>query len=297
MFRNVIVAYDGSPHAQDALALALRFRDPDGGAVTLACAVTTRPWHRPRADTPGSDPDGTAQMLSDARAGIPAGVRVHLEVPAASSPARALTELAEAHGADLIVIGSSRRATDRIWLERTAGRLLQGAPCAVAVAPAGLREAEPFHHLGIAYDGSPEAGLALQAGYAVAVATGAAVTLYTALEGAGAVADELADSVRKARLHVQETLDAAAETAPEGVNPRTVLLYGPPGQTISEACDGIVDLLVTGSRGYGPLQRALLGSVSEVLMEGARHPVLVLPRGASASVHDAPRTPPGALPR
>ena len=44
------------------------------------------------------------------------------------------------------------------------------------------------------------------------------------------------------------------------------------------ACEGIVDLLVTGSRSYGPVQRALLGSVSEALTEGASHPVLVVPR-------------------
>jgi nucleotide-binding universal stress UspA family protein len=39
-----------------------------------------------------------------------------------------------------------------------------------------------------------------------------------------------------------------------------------------------VDLLVCGSRGYGPIQRALMGSVAEELMEGALHPVLVFPR-------------------
>jgi nucleotide-binding universal stress UspA family protein len=50
------------------------------------------------------------------------------------------------------------------------------------------------------------------------------------------------------------------------------------------AYDGIVDLLVTGSRGYGPLQRALLGSVAEALMEGAPYPVLVLPRNSAATV-------------
>jgi nucleotide-binding universal stress UspA family protein len=62
------------------------------------------------------------------------------------------------------------------------------------------------------------------------------------------------------------------------VNPRTLLLRGPPGGVIAGACDGIVDLLVSGSRGYGPMQRALLGSVSEALADGATQPVLVLPR-------------------
>jgi len=36
MFCRIVVASDGSDHAQDALALALRLRDPDGGRLTLA---------------------------------------------------------------------------------------------------------------------------------------------------------------------------------------------------------------------------------------------------------------------
>jgi nucleotide-binding universal stress UspA family protein len=268
MFQRTIVAYDGSDRAEDALALALRLRDPDGGELILACAVTERPWRRGSADA-------VLPPLEAARREVPAGIRVALRAPAASSPARALTELAEAEHADLVVIGSSRRSpSGRIWLERTAGRLLQGAPCAVAVAPANVREPGTFHHIGIAYDGSPEATGALAAGYELAARTGAAVTVLYALPELTATEH---DSMR-ARREAQEMLDAAAEAAPAGVNPRTVLLHGPAGKVIGDACDGVVDLLVTGSRGYGPLQRALLGSVAEALMEGATFPVLVLPR-------------------
>jgi nucleotide-binding universal stress UspA family protein len=71
-------------------------------------------------------------MLARARAHVPAGVTVRLRSPQSASPARGLTELAEREGADLVVVGSSRRgAAGRINLERTAGRLLQGGPCAV----------------------------------------------------------------------------------------------------------------------------------------------------------------------
>ncbi len=285
MFSRIIVAFDGSDRAHDALALALRLRDPENGRITLACAVVDRPWRH--AATPVTDE--IALMLAAARAKIPTGIRVSLRVPAAGSPARALTELAEAEGADLLVVGSSRRsASGQIWLERTAGRLLQGAPCAVAVAPANVRDNETFHHIGIAYDGSPEATTALSAGYALAERTGAAVTIFYALTdipavGAAMVGADPEHEALRERLHAQELLDAAANAAPAGVNPRTVLLHGVPGKIIASACEGIVDLLVTGSRGYGPVQRALIGSVAETLMEGATHPVLVLPRGAPSA--------------
>ena len=274
-FRHVIVAFDGSPQGEDALALALRLRDPDDGELTLACVVPGGRWHvgahthRPDAAVPKE----IERLFADACArAIPPGIRVHRRAPVAPSPARGLTELAESEDADLIVIGSSRHADPgRIRLERTAGRLLQGAPCAVAVAPGGLRSDEPIRHVGIAYDGSPEAGAALHAGYEIAAGRSAAVTLMFAILTGGLQAEH-------ERERALAVLDAAAEAAPPGVSPATRLLFGAPARAIREASDGIVDLLVAGSRGYGPMQRALLGSVSEMLVEGAPQPVLVLPR-------------------
>jgi nucleotide-binding universal stress UspA family protein len=75
-FHHIIVAFDGSPRAEDALALALRLRDPDLGVLTLACVVPGRRWHAPghvhRPDA--TVPDEIALMFSEARAAtIPAG--------------------------------------------------------------------------------------------------------------------------------------------------------------------------------------------------------------------------------
>ena len=55
-------------------------------------------------------------------------------------------------------------------------------------------------------------------------------------------------------------------------------LDGSPAEEIAEACEQGVDLLVTGSRGYGPMTRVLLGSVSRKLINEAPCPVLVVPR-------------------
>jgi nucleotide-binding universal stress UspA family protein len=269
-FRQVIAAYDGSPQADDALTLALRLRDADDGVLTLAHVVSGRHWeagahvHRPDAVVP----DEIAFVLDEARDRlVPAGVRVVERAPVAPSAASGLTELATTVAADLIVVGSSQHAEPgRVSLERTAGRLLEGAPCAVAVAPGGLRESGPFRHVGIAYDGSPDARTALLAGYAIAAQSDAAVTVVLAVREHGARAD------------AQAILKTAVEAAPAGVAPRTVLEMGAPDEVVRGACDGVVDLLVTGSRGHGALQRALVGSVSDALAEGSPCPVLVFPR-------------------
>ncbi len=281
-FRHVIVAFDGSERSADALALGLRLKDP-AGVLTLACVVPAQRWHvgahvhRPDAPVP----DELSDMFAEARAKVPAGVRVRERAPMAASPARGLTELAESEGADLIVIGSSRHGdAGHIRLERTAGRLLQGAPCAVAIAPTDLRETEEFRHVGVAYDDSPEARAALAVAYDIAARCSSAVTLYSSVP-------EIEPDPHTARRHAETALDEAAERAPEGVNPRTVFLRGSPGTAINTASDGVIDLLVTGSRGYGPLQRALAGSVSEALTEGASHPVVVVPRPAAATGSEA----------
>jgi nucleotide-binding universal stress UspA family protein len=143
-----------------------------------------------------------------------------------------------------------------------------------------VRETSAFHHVGVAYDGSPEARHALAVAYDIAACHSSAVTLFCAV-------GEAETDLRRARLHAGTALDAAADSAPPGVNPQTVLLRGPAGRVIREACDGVVDLLVTGSRGYGPLQRALAGSVSDALTEGAPHPVLIVPRPATATLAES----------
>ena len=283
LFARVLVAYDGSEASEDALALALRLVDPAEGALMLGCVVERRGWGAPRR--PGAlerELDEVMTMLADARVGIPAGIHVELHPLVSSSAARGLTELAEAERAELIVVGSAHgAATDgRIGLARTAGRLLQGGPCAVAVAPPALREDGAFRHVGVAVDGSPESSSALGAAYAIALASGSAMTLYSVID---TIPDSVGEAGPEVRLAVQERLDSAADSAPAGLNPRTAMLHGAPGRVIAEACDGIVDLLVCGSRGYGPLQRALLGSVSEELIARSRQPVLVMPRPTAAA--------------
>jgi hypothetical protein len=47
-----------------------------------------------------------------------------------------------------------------------------------------------------------------------------------------------------------------------------------------------VDLLVMGSRGYGPGLAVLLGGVSRRVTTAARCPVLVMPRGSTSVLDD-----------
>jgi len=69
---------------------------------------------------------------------------------------------------------------------------------------------------------------------------------------------------------------------PTGVEADSALLHGSPDEALPEAAEGL-DLLLMGSRGYGPLKGALLGSVSAKLIAASPCPVLVVPRGSGTN--------------
>jgi nucleotide-binding universal stress UspA family protein len=68
-----------------------------------------------------------------------------------------------------------------------------------------------------------------------------------------------------------------------GVPVEAETLVGDPAGILRDFSEGL-DLLVVGSRGYGPLRAVLLGSVSRRLMTEAHCPVIVVPRGVEAAL-------------
>ena len=125
------------------------------------------------------DPMELATRLADADGAELVRCHVDLRHPWVGSPARGLVQRIELHEADLVVVGSGRRAAaGRLLPTRTARQLVEHAPCPVAIAPHGYQGSGAFLHIGVAYDGTPEADRALELAYALAARDGAAVTLY-----------------------------------------------------------------------------------------------------------------------
>ena len=84
------------------------------------------------------------------------------------------------------------------------------------------------------------------------------------------------------KRHGRQLLYYVADHAPRGLELETVLLHGHAAEQIARRTAGVVDLLFAGSRGYGPLRRALVGSVSGALLRDAGCPVVITPRAAVA---------------
>lgn len=70
---------------------------------------------------------------------------------------------------------------------------------------------------------------------------------------------------------------------PESLDADGRLLDGAAADAVADDARNGVDLLCLGSRGYGPLRRVLLGSVSSKLVATAPCPLLVVPRPVVAA--------------
>jgi nucleotide-binding universal stress UspA family protein len=214
------------------------------------------------------------------------GIGADARAIADRSVAKALTELAEAEEAIAIVVGSAGRGPiGRTLMGSTADALLHGAPCAVAVSPRGYSEdgAGELRRIAVAYDGSPEAHTALRAAAGLAVRIGGELTLIGVVDPSFGYAGEWSaltvGEFHDLELEAREEALRIAEARLTGVDVDTRLLTGPVGRMLAEA-SGDFDLMFSGSRGYGPVLRTLLGSATRGLMAEARCPVMILPREA-----------------
>src|SRR5688500_6311773 len=110
------------------------------------------------------------------------GLDAERVVVAGFSAAHARHDLAAERGAGLIVVGSSRRGRlGRLAPGTTAERLLHGASCPVAVAPAGLAAGWTPRRVGVGYVALEEGEHALTAATALARLTGGPLEAVTAV--------------------------------------------------------------------------------------------------------------------
>lgn len=289
MFNQVLIGYDGSDGAEDALALARLLAVVGPGRLTATCTY----WYEPMSARVGKSGIGPGEMRAEAEAVLAPlrqrlGDEIDLRPVGATSPAKSLTELAESIGADLIVVGSTARGPiGRALAGTTAERLLHGGPCAVAVAPRGFREAEhpELRRIGVAYCTDPDSRAALTVAREIARATHALLDVITVFDQQSYKhirldPDGLRDYIASVRASLTADLDDALESLGSGVPMRPELVDGTPEEVLVERAAEL-DLLIMGSRSYGPLRRVLLGSVSHVVLQQSPCPVLVVPRAAT----------------
>jgi nucleotide-binding universal stress UspA family protein len=295
VYSKIIVGYDGSDRGRDGLALgALLAKNTD---ATLLLAQVFRHdlplvpgWERHEEDARMH----AESVLSDAASSL-TDPKVETRAIGSTSPARGLQTLAEAEDADLIVLGSSHRGSvGRVLTGTVTERLFHGAPCAVAVAPLGYAdEADPgLRVIGVAFDGTPESKAALAAAARLGQAADATLRIFSVAESdifvgyaAMPAVAERAEFVRSMKNYLESAIATEVEGLPRELRPGFQVLTGDAAGVLTSKADEGVDLMVMGSRGYGPALRVLLGSVSSKLARTSSCALLVVPRTADQPEH------------
>jgi nucleotide-binding universal stress UspA family protein len=241
LYPKVVAGYEENERGEDALVLAQRVVDRDGGELNV----------------------------------------VHVEK---GSPADTFQALAERGEADLVVLGSTHHAAfGSVAPGSVAEHLLHGARCRLLIAPKGYAEADHsgdrLRVLAVGYDGMAESQAALDEAAVLAVKFGASmkvVGVATPIPPMGAAA--AAQAGPEAGPDFQTRLHSAVAELPPELRALPVLEKGDPVHKLLEVADVGVDLLVLGSRGFGPVMRLLIGSVSSRVIRSASCPVMVVPR-------------------
>jgi nucleotide-binding universal stress UspA family protein len=285
----VIVGVDGAERSAEALALADLLGPALGRSMVIAHA---HPYGQLSGLLSEDGYEGLVREVAEStfeqiREHLPSVPERRMQLVSASSPAAGLHSLAEREGAALIVVGSSYRSRiGRIVVGGTGESLLSGASAPVAVAPAGYAAADRgIRVVGCAFDGSQESHRALAWAAQVARTASARLRVLSVYErtlpatlalGGGLATASINDVLRRQRA---EELARAVSALDSDTDATETLLCGDARELLARE-SGDLDLLVVGSRGYGPLRAVLLGSVSSALVRSAPSPLVVVPRGA-----------------
>lgn len=276
---RLLVGYDGSDGGRDALELTRVLGALTGADALVVTVLPYGPLPITYALLGDEEASETEPLFEEARE-LLSGLEVETRAFGGGSPAGVMNDVAEREKVDMAVVGSPHRgAIGRALIGSVAEGLLHGAPCAVVAAPRGYagERHEPFRLVAVAYDGTPESKLALRRSEELALSAKAKVRVLTvsappvAMPGVVGYTPTVPPDADQIVKEAVKSIDRELEA--EGRQ-----LTGVPAVALAEACEEGVDLLVAGSRHYGPMARALLGSVSSQLIHKAPCPVLVVPR-------------------
>ncbi len=299
---RVLIAYDGSEGATEAIALAESIAWPSESLIRVVTVIEpilmamSGPWERGAGYTPELDAmitDSANDMMRKAVDRLKSSGRSVDGQVLRGRAASAIADDARDFHADLIIVGSrGHGAIASLLLGSVSGEVVDHAPCPVLVA----RNAT-VHNVVFATDESTTArraeeilaGWQIFAGTPIRVVsvaevihpwtTGIAPTMYQQ------ALDAYAADLREAKVeHERMAADAAARLRERGRVVEAEMREGDAAvEIVAVATEQSADLIVLGSRGRTGLSRLMLGSVARNVVSGSTASVLIVRDGADAT--------------
>lgn len=289
---RILIAYDGSAGAAQAVALAEAMDLPAGSVVRVVSVVepATLPLWSTGSATPGlQERDALAQVVAEQAAVVgrlSAPDRTVDAVLLRDRPASGLVDQAREFSADLVIVGSRGHGPiASLLLGSVSAEVVDHAPCPVIVARRSILERAVFATDGSTTAAAAEDVLARWPIFAsvpirvVSVAdvvrpwtTGIAPTMYTQV--LNAYAKDVAEAEAE---HLGIATGSAKRLAEAGRLADAEIRRGDAAaEIIAVAEESGADLVVVGSRGQTGLKRIVLGSVARNVLVGSDASVLVI---------------------
>lgn len=289
---HIMVATDLLPKSRPAIARAAILARALGAHVTIVHVVPVEPWEHTASAQARSALEQVTEMANDQ---VWTGVAQPDTIVSTGNPARVILEVATANNVDLLVLGPHGRRTFRDTLTESfagtvATRLLAARTCPVLI----VRETAVRGYMRVlmALDLSQNATSAIRAAESMMVEPSADMSVlhafdapYMGLVEHGDVGQGMSPRYKSlwnshATVSIRSLLRrASADFARYGIQIDDTT----PARAILNAIDlQEPDLLVMGTRGRGPLRRALLGSVANEVLNEAWCDVFVVPEGSFA---------------
>lgn len=278
--KDIVVATDGSPHAEDAIMWAAREADRLGSALRILSV--REPWGDPYGITPelrAAHERMAAEMLQTGSQ-IAKEAYPDLEVFTLQLTGEVVDTLVkQAAGAHALVTGSrGRGGFSGLVLGSTSLRLTARAQSPVIVVPGP--SVTTYDQVVVGIDGSETSEQALAFAFAEADRRGAELAAVRVMSDpnwygpAGGYGEYMLHATRATEGMIAEQITPFTNQYPE-VRVDAKALMGHPAGALRLAAQR-ADLLVVGNRGRGVARSLLLGSVSHGVLHHAPCPVAVV---------------------
>ena len=294
---SVLVPTDGSNGALAGARRAINFAERVDADIYTLSVVEIRETEAPLETLDSDERSKQSELWEDSAAGAVDAVSQlateHLTGSVTKSveqgvPHRVISDYADEHGIDCIVMGThGRTGLHRFLLGSVAEKVLRTAQVPVCVVPPEVDEDNiddrRYEDVLLPTDGSEGAEIAVDWGVALADAFDSSLhTVYSvdtsrmpANEGSAYIHNALEETGRRALAYVR------TEARDSGVSVSGNLAGGPPARVIlSYAEEHDVDLIVMGTHGRTGVERYLIGSVTEEVVRNAAVPVWCVPMEA-----------------
>ncbi len=257
---------------RDVIALAQELVAPEGKLTLVHLHLVT---DKPAPDSGAGADAAHCRRALERLTALADKLSVHAEVRCveARSARCGLHEFASVHQADLLVVGASRGdEDDRTFLGDDTRKVLEDAPCAVAVAPREFAgRIVSIKKIGVGFDGSAQSERAVALARRLATERHAELSAFEAVpmpayaRGPWNVEGGVEERVESARQRVAALGHLEAKAG-----------FGDPVHELVRFGES-VDLLVIGAHDYQPIDHLVEHSTAQRLADRASTPLLVLP--------------------